>query len=53
LRSHLGPGRMKVYDAELWAIGLTQWESVRKRDTLQTHGVTKVAIFSDSQAAIR
>jgi len=26
---------------------------VRKRDTLQTNGVTKVAVFSDSQAAIR
>jgi len=52
-RSHLGTGRMEVYDAELWAIGLALRESVRKRDTLQTHGVTKVAVFSDSQAAIR
>jgi ribonuclease HI len=42
-----------IHDAELWAIGLALRESVRKRDTLQTHGVTKVAVFSDSQAAIR
>jgi len=26
---------------------------VKKRDTLQIHGVTWVAVFSDSQAAIR
>jgi ribonuclease HI len=51
--SHLGTGRMVVYDAELWAIGRALRESVKKRDTLQTHGVTKVAVFSDSQAAIR
>jgi len=44
---------MEVYDAELGAIGLALRESVRKRDTLQTHGVTKVAVFSDSQAAVR
>jgi len=52
-RSHLGTGRMEVYDAEQWAIGLALRESVRKRDTMQTHGVTKVAIFSDSPAAIQ
>ena len=52
-RSHLSTGRMEVHDAELWAIGLAPQKSVRKRDTLQTHGVTKVAICSDSQAAIR
>jgi len=44
---------MEVYDAELWAIGLALRESVRKRDTMQTHGVMKVAVFSDLQAAIR
>jgi hypothetical protein len=44
---------MEVYDAELWAIGLALCESVRKRDTLQRHGMTKVAVFSDWQAAIR
>jgi ribonuclease HI len=52
-RSHLGTGRVEVYDAELWAIGLALRESVRKRDRLRTHGVTKVGVFSDSQAAIR
>jgi ribonuclease HI len=44
---------MEVYDAKLWAIGLTLRESVKKRDTLQIHGVMKVAAFSDSQAAIQ
>jgi len=52
-RSHLCTGRMEVYDAELWAIGLALWESVRKRDTLQTQTLTKVAVFSDLQAAIQ
>jgi hypothetical protein len=33
-RSHLGTGRMEVYDAELWAIGLAFLESERRRDTL-------------------
>jgi ribonuclease HI len=42
-----------LYDAEQWAIGLALQESVKKKDTLQTPGVTKVAVFSDSQAAIR
>jgi hypothetical protein len=44
---------MEVYDAELWVIGLALREAVKKTDTLQTHGVTKVAVFSDSQPAIR
>ena len=52
-RSHLGTGRMEVYDAELWAIGLALRESVKKRETLQTHSVMKVAVLSDLQAAIR
>jgi len=52
-RSHLGTGHMEVYDAELWAIGHALWESVKNRETLPTHRVTKVAVFSDSQAAIR
>lgn len=51
--SHLGAGRMEVYDAELRRLGLTLRESVRKRDTQQTHSVMQVAIFSESQAAIR
>jgi len=52
-RSHLGTGRMQVSDAELWAIRLALQESVKNRDRLQTHRVTKIAVFSDSQAAIR
>ena len=51
--SHLGTGRMEVHNVELWAIGLALQDSVRKRDTLQTHRVTKVAVFSGSQAAIQ
>jgi hypothetical protein len=43
---------VEVYDVELWAIGLTLWQSVERRDRLQTHGVMKVAVFSDSQAVI-
>jgi len=53
VRSHLRTGCMEVYDAELWGIGLALRESVKKRDTLQTHGVTKVAVFNNSQAGIR
>jgi hypothetical protein len=51
--SHLGTGRMEVNDAERRAIGLALRESVRKRDTMQIQGVTKVAGFSDSQEAIQ
>jgi len=50
---HLCTGQMEVYDAELWAIGHALRGSAKKRDRLQTQGVTKIAIFSDSQAAIR
>ena len=52
-RSHLGTGRMEVYDGELWAMGLALRESVKKSETLQAHGVTKVAVLSNSQTAIR
>jgi hypothetical protein len=52
-RSYLGTGRMEVFDAELWAIGIALHQTVKKSETLQTHGVTMMAIFSDSQAAIR
>jgi len=52
-RRYLGTGRMEVYDAELWVIGHGPRESVRMRDKLQTHGVTKVAVVSHAQAAIR
>lgn len=51
--SHLGTRQMEVYDAKLWAIRLTLHKSVRKWDTLQTHGVTKVDVFRDQQTAIR
>jgi hypothetical protein len=43
---------MAVYDAQLWPIGLALQESGKNRDILQTHRVTMVGIFSDSQAAI-
>jgi len=51
--SPLGTGRMEVYDAELWAIGLALRESVKARDRLQTHGVTKIAVISVWLAAIQ
>jgi ribonuclease HI len=44
---------MEVFDAELWAIGLTLEETVKRRERLQQHGVKTVAVFSDSQAAMR
>jgi len=52
-RSFLGTGRMEVFDAELWAIGLALDVAIETRETLQKHGVKTVAVFSDSQAAIR
>jgi len=52
-RSYLGAGRMEVFDAELWAIGLAHEVTIEKIETLQRHGVKTVAVFSDSQAAIR
>jgi ribonuclease HI len=51
--SYLGTGRMQVFEAELWAIGLALDVAIKKRETLQKHGVKTVAGFSDSQAAIR
>jgi len=38
-RSYLGTGCMEVFDAELWAIGLALGETIKKRETLQRHGV--------------
>jgi len=52
-RSFLGTGHMDVIDANLWAIGLVLDMAIDKREKLQEHGVKKVAVFSDSQAAIR
>jgi hypothetical protein len=46
-RSHLSTGRVEVYDAELLAFGLALRESVKMKDTLQTTGVMKVAVFRD------
>jgi len=51
--SILGTGRMEIFDAELWAIGLALDVTFEKRETLQIHGVKTVAVFSDSQAAIQ
>jgi len=51
-RSCLGTEHMRVFDAELWVIGLTLGETIEKRETLQRHGVKTVAIFRDSQTAI-
>jgi ribonuclease HI len=44
---------MEVFDAELWIIGLSLEETIEKREILQRHRVKTVAVFSDSQAAIR
>jgi len=52
-RSFLGTGCMEVFDAELWAIGLALDMAIEKRETLPMHGVKTVAVFSNSQAAIR
>jgi len=52
-RSYLGTGQMNVFDDELWAIALALDETIEKREILQRHRVQMVAVFSDSQAAIR
>jgi len=52
LCSHLGTGRMEVYNAELWAIELSLRELVKKINGLRVDRVTNVAILSDSQVAI-
>ena len=52
-RSYLGPGRMEVSDAELWAIGLALDVGIEKRETLPKHGVETVAVFRASPAAIQ
>ena len=44
---------MEVYNVELWVIGVALRESVKKRVALHANGAMKMAIFSDSQAAIR
>jgi len=52
-RSFLGTGCMDVFDAEPWVIGLALDVAIEKSETSQEHGVKMVAVFSDSQAAIR
>jgi len=52
-RSFRGMGHMEEFDAELWAIGLVPDFVIDKRESLHMHGVKMVAVFSDSQAAIR
>jgi ribonuclease HI len=52
-RSYLGTGQMEVFDAEQWAIGVALRKSVAKAEGLRACGVATVAVFSDSQAAIR
>jgi hypothetical protein len=44
---------MQVFDSERWAIGVALRKSVAKAESFRTHVVTTVAVFSDSQAAIR
>ena len=51
--SFLGTGRMEVFDAKLWAIGLALDVAIAKRETFQMHRVKTVAVLSVSQAAIR
>jgi len=41
-----------VSDAELWAIGVAHQKSVASAEALLAHGVTTVAVLSDSQADI-
>jgi len=52
-RSCLGTGRMEVFDAELWAMGLALDVVTKKSETLQKHGVKTMAVISGPQATIR
>jgi len=52
-RSCLCTGRMDVFEAEIWVIRLALDMVTERRETLQKHGVKMVAVFSESQAAIR
>jgi len=44
---------MEVFDAERWAIGLALDLAIDKTELLPRHAVKMVAVFSDSQTAIR
>jgi len=51
--SILGTRHMEVFDAKLWVIELVPDFAIEKRETLQMYWVAMVAVFSDSQGAIR
>jgi hypothetical protein len=38
---------MEVFEAKMWAIGLTLDVAIEERETLQKHGVKTVAVFSE------
>jgi hypothetical protein len=44
---------VKVFDTEMWATRLAIAVAIEKREIFQNHGVKTVAVFSNSQAAIR
>jgi len=44
---------MEVFDVEMWVITLALAETIEKREILQRNVVKMVAVFSDSQGAIR
>jgi hypothetical protein len=52
-RRSLCTGRLEVFDAELWAIGLAFEETIENRDILQRHWVKMVAVVRNSEASIR
>jgi len=52
-RSYLGAGVMEVFDAELWEIRLALGVTAQRRRKLQQYGVETVAVFCNSEAAIR
>jgi len=51
--SLLGTGSIEVVDADMCAIGLALDVAIKKRETLQKHGVKTVAVVSDSLATIQ
>jgi len=52
-RSYLATGRIEVFEAELWAIGVVLRTSVARAEALQAHAVPTVAVFSHLQVGIR
>jgi len=52
-RNFLDTGHMEVFDTELLPIGLMLDVVIEMRENFQEHGLKTVAVFSDSQAAIR